>query len=109
MTRSYPVPLLDFSKETDYDEIARAKSETGYQYVNEEVMKRAKDGRLVLFRNTGHMDFTDLPLLSPAIASALGTGSVNSSEFLPMMNGIVLNWFDYYLKGEGVLQIQDKY
>ena len=66
-------------------------------------------GKTVLFQNAGHMDFTDLPLISPTLANMLGHGDVNSEEFLTMINGIILDWFDYTLKGEGTPDIQAKY
>lgn len=113
----YPVPVLDFRKEEDYNEIKQLKNERNYTdsyvfsfaYANDYVVENAKNGRTVVFKNVGHMDFTDLSLFSPFFASMLGKGEVNSEEFLPMMNGIVLNWFDYYLKGEGTLDIHAKY
>ena len=55
------------------------------------------------------MDFTDLPLISPFIGSMLGHGDVDSEKCMTTVNGIVLNWFDYYLKNEGKLDIQAKY
>jgi hypothetical protein len=55
------------------------------------------------------MDFTDLPLISPFHASMLGRGDVNHDETLGTTNSIVLNWFDYYLKNEGTLDIKAQY
>ena len=55
------------------------------------------------------MDFTDLPLISPFLASILGSGDIDHEEMMNKVNGIVLNWFDYYLKNEGTLDIQAKY
>ncbi len=108
-SESYPVPVLDFTKEKDYNERELYKNKNGYPYVNEYVIANAKDGKTVIFANAEHMDFTDLPLISPFIASMLGHGDVNSEEFMNTVNGIVLNWFDYYLKNEGTLDIQAKY
>lgn len=105
----YPTPVLDFGKESDYDRFKELNEEQGYVYANQHVIGNAEDGRLVLFADVEHMDFTDLPLISPFLASLLGKGTVDSEEFLPMMNGIVLEWFDYYLKGEGELEIQERY
>ena len=72
-------------------------------------MKNAKEGKTVTFSNVEHMDFTDLPLISPFIGSMLGHGDVDSEKCMTTVNGIVLNWFDYYLKNEGKLDIQAKY
>lgn len=114
---SYPVPLLDFRKESDYNKMEQLKNERdfadsyvfGFAYANDYVVKNAENSRTVIFQNVGHMDFTDLPLFSPFLSSMLGKGEVKSEEFLPMMNGVILNWFDYYLKDEGTLDIQAKY
>ena len=96
-------------KEKDYTEREQYKKENGTPYVNEYVISRAKNGKTVVFQNAGHMDFTDLPLISPTLANMLGHGDVDSEEFLPMMNQIILDWFDYTLKGEGAPDIQAKY
>ena len=105
----YPIPVLDFTKETDYNDREQVKSEKGYPYVNEYVTGNAKIGKTVAFKDVGHMDFTDLPLISPFLASMLGSGEVNHEETLHTINSIVLNWFNYYLKNEGTLDIQAKY
>lgn len=107
----YPVPVLDFTKEVDYNNREQLENENGYAYVNQYVVDNAKDGRTVVFSGAGHMDFTDLPLISPFLASMLdgGESEVDSEEFMPMVNGIILNWFDYYLKGKGALNIQECY
>ena len=107
----YPVPILDFTKQKDYNDREQYKIDNGYAYVNEDVIKNAKDGRTVIFSKVGHMDFTDLPLISPTLAAMLDNGKaeVDNAEFMTLVNSIVLNWFDYYLKGEGTLDIQANY
>lgn len=105
----YPVPLLDFTKETDYNDRERYKDENGYPYVNEYVTDNAVDSKTVVFSDVKHMDFTDLPLISPFLAWMLGSGEVDHAETLNTINGIVLDWFNYYLKNEGTLEIRAKY
>ncbi len=107
----YPVPILDFTKEQDYNDREQYEIENAYAYVNDYVIENAKDGRTVVFSGVLHMDFTDLPLISPTLASMLdeGQSEVDNTEFMTLINGIVLNWFDYYLKGEGMLDIQANY
>ncbi len=53
-----------------------------------------------------HMDFTDLPLFAPSLAKMLGKGDVDSSEFIPEINSIILEFYNYYLKGEGEPSIE---
>ena len=105
----YKIPVLKFMKEMDYNEREQYRKENGMPYVNEFVMAHAENGKTVVFQNAGHMDFTDLPLISPTLANMLGHGDVDSEKFLTMMNQIVLDWFDYTLKGEGMPDIQAKY
>lgn len=105
----YPVPVLDFTKGTDYNSRGQYKDEHGYPYVNEYVTDNAKDSKTVVFNGAEHMDFTDLPLISPFLANMLGSGDVDHEQTLNTVNGIVLNWFDYYLKNEGTLDIQAEY
>ena len=68
-----------------------------------------KDAKYVEFSGAGHMDFTDLPLFSPFLGAMLGHGDIDSEECMTKVNSIVLNWFDYYLKNEGSLDIQARY
>ncbi len=105
----YPTPVLDFGKKSDYDEFSKLEEEQNYVYANQYVIDNAKDGRLVLFKDAGHMNFTDLPLISPFLASMLETGTVDSEEFMTTVNGVVLEWFDHYLKGENEPDIQEMY
>lgn len=115
----YPTPVLDFRKAEDYNMIEavlsgeESKDRFGYIfdfcYVNNYVIDNAIDGRTVVFENAGHMDFTDLPMFSPFLGGMLGSGDVDNEAFMANLNSIVLNWFDYYLKGEGTLDIQAHY
>ena len=105
----YPIPVLDFTKAQDIDDRKKFKEENGYVYVNQNVTDNAKTGKTVIFSGVEHMDFTDLPLISPTIASMFGKGNVDNEEFMMKVNGIILNWFDYYLKNQGTLNIQEKY
>ena len=113
----YPLPLLDFRKEEDYNEMEQMRSDGTYKdnymfgiaYVNNYVVENAENAQSVVFKYAGHMDFTDLPMFSPFLGSMLGSGDVDNEEFMYTVNGIILNWFDYYLKDEGSLNIKATY
>ena len=105
----YPIPIMDCTKEQDYIAREDYEKEYGVPYVNAYALENAKEGKTVLFTNAEHMDFTDLPLISPILGSMLGHGTVDTKEMMTTVNGLVLNWFDYYLKNEGTLNIQEKY
>lgn len=100
----YPVPVLDFGRPSSYIE-AEQQNTIGYEYVNAYVTEHAADGKTVLFDGVEHMDFTDLPLFSPLLASMLGSENIDHEAFLGKVNGLILNWFNYYLKGIGTLDI----
>ena len=48
-----------------------------------------------------HMNFTDLPLFAPPLASALGTGTVDATACIETMNAMVLEYMNCYLAGSG--------
>lgn len=104
----YPIPILSIDNESHWKDgyTDTYAEEYGEIYVNKYVLDNAVDAREVHFEGTEHMDFTDLPLLSPTLAGMLGTGSVEPEEFVPELNKTVLNYFDYYLKGKGTLNTE---
>lgn len=101
----YPVPLLAIDNENHYLEGESA----GVLYVNRWVLENAVDSKHTYFAGSGHMNFTDLPLFSPALASLLGTGTVDETECVKTMNEIILRYFNEYLKGEGEAIIMESY
>lgn len=100
----YPVPLLDANSRMQYD----AAEEDG-NYVNLSVVENAADAREVVFNDAAHMNFCDLPLVSPPLAALFGTGEVDARECIENVNGMTLEFFDHYLKGEPELAIPDEY
>ena len=98
----YPVPVLMFSNGSDTGEGA-------YANVNSDFIKNAKTCRLVTFKDAGHMDFTDLPLLSPVLGAMLGHGEIDTAECMTKTNEITLQWLNCYLKNEGTPEFSDVY
>lgn len=101
----YPVPLLNLYNEQHYKD-ALANAET---YPNMVASAKAVDARQVVFKGAGHLNFTDLPLFSPVLAQKLGTGNIDSQYCIETMNGVVLNYFNYYLKGSEKLNNLKEY
>ena len=101
----YPIPILSLDNENHWGSYFDTIDD-GTEYVNKYLLDNAVDSREAHFEGTEHMDFTDLPLLSPTLAKMLGKGSIDSSEFIPEMNSLILNYFNYYLKGEGEPNIE---
>lgn len=102
---AYPVPLLMLSNENHHEDF----QQYGTLYVNGLVLANAKDASYTYFKGSGHMNFTDLPLFSPFLASLLGTGDVDAKECIQTINELTLQFFDHYLKGQGEFQIQESY
>lgn len=109
----YPVPVLDVFGTRLYDEIKMPEDfeekHPDWQYVNFYVGEHAADYMAVAFRDTGHLNFTDLPLASPLLAKLMGVGEVDAKSCMENVNAIVLEWFDHYLKGNSKLDIELEY
>lgn len=101
----YPIPLLSVNSELHHQECEEVEA----LYVNNVVIANAKESQYTYFVGSAHMNFTDLPLFSPPLARMLGVGEVDPTECIMNMNEVVRNYFDYYLKGEGELTIQESY
>ena len=104
----YPLPVLDFNNWDSSLDIEQYIAQ-GHPYPNAEVIAQASDGFSVAIRDTKHMDFTDLPLLSPFLGNVLGSGERDTEETMTIVNSLVLKFFDCYLKGEGVFTANDTY
>lgn len=102
---AYPVPLLAVSNESH----ALESKTVGALYVNNMVLENAVDSKYTYFVGSGHMNFTDLPLFSPILASFLGVGEVDATECITKMNQIILEYFNCYLKEECEVVIEECY
>lgn len=101
----YPVPLLCIDTTGHYE-----KGLTyGSQYVNNVILENAIDAKEVHFDGAEHMNFTDLPLFSPFLASRLGLGDIDSMDCIQTMNRVILNYYNHYLKQSEELNINDSY
>ena len=101
----YPVPLLAIDSQMHAQQIA----DSGESYVNGAVLDNAASSMHTYIKDSGHLNFTDLPLISPALASLLGTGSVDAETCIRTMNGVILAYFDSCLKGAGEADIRGSY
>ena len=108
----YPVPVLEFVNWETHNELAQSMEELharGGKYPNDELMRNAEDGYTTTIRDTLHMDFTDLPLLSPTLGNMLGSGNRNTVEAMTIVNSLVLDFFDCYLKEHGSFTVEEAY
>ncbi|MDF2591134.1 MAG: platelet-activating factor acetylhydrolase, plasma/intracellular isoform [Clostridia bacterium] len=51
-------------------------------------------------KDSGHLNFTDLPRISPLLSGMLGVGTVDSLECIKIVNAYSLAFFDEHLKGK---------
>jgi len=104
----YTTPIL--SIDNDEHHYSRLEADRiGMLYANNEVMKNAVEGFDTYVKNSGHMNFTDLPLIAPVLAKMFKIGSVDVQECLDITNNLVLNFMNCYLKDQGIFTIEDSY
>lgn len=102
----YPVPLLDIYAEDHY---TSAQKMLGDDYANFYAGRHAVNATEVVIKGAGHLNFTDLPLFSPALANMLGVGSVDARYCINTTNQLVLEYFNCYLKGMQTPQFEKEY
>ncbi len=102
----YPVPLLNVYAEDHYTNSAEL---VGDVYNNFYATQNALCAYETVFQDAGHLNFTDLPLFSPALANMLGVGTIDARYCIETMNEVVLEFFDCYLKDAGELKIEKEY
>ncbi len=102
----YPLPLLNIYAEDHY---TNAKKIVGDAYDNFHATENGISAYETVFKNAGHLNFTDLPLFSPTLAKMLGVGMIDERYCIEKMNEVVLEFFDYYLKDAEVLKIEKEY
>lgn len=105
---AYPIPVLEFNNWETYNDRKEYLAQGGH-YPNDELIQGAAEGYSVTIRDTQHMDFTDLPLLSPILGKMLGSGERGCEETLTIVNGLVRDFFNHTLKGEGAFSVQEIY
>lgn len=96
----YPIPMMNMYNESHYKE-ALANQDN---YANMIANKNALDSYQVVIEGSGHINFTDLPMVSPFLAKMLGTGDVDARYCIEKTNELILQFFDRYLKS-GSIQI----
>lgn len=93
----YPKPILNLYNEKHFEEAVENPD-----YANWAAHKNALNSYQVVIKRSGHMNFTDLPIVSPYLANLLGTGNVDARECIETTNKVILQFFDRYLKSSNV-------
>jgi len=101
----YPIPLLDVNSKAVRNQIDELETEhPEWEYVNDYLGRNAVNYREVIFHDAGHLNFTDLPMISPVLAGLLGVDEVDAKECMENVNEVVLTFFNFYLKNEGDIE-----
>lgn len=98
----YPIPLLNIYNESHYN----SEQLNPEGYANRLASENGVDSKQVVVMGSGHINFTDLPMFSPILANMLDTGKIDGRYCIETMNQMVLDYFDYYLKASGELDLQ---
>jgi hypothetical protein len=103
----YPVPILTILAD-DVARLIAAIPDAKDVVALEHVTATAPNAFEVHLTGTDHMSLTDLPLFSPFLVSMINSsvpkgGGIEGDRYgtIEKMNGIVLAFFNAYLKGEG--------
>lgn len=102
----YPVPLLNVYAQDHY---TNSMESDGEAYNNFHATKNAVRAYETVFKDAGHLNFTDLPLFSPALAKMLGVGIIDERYCIETMNTVALAFFDSCLKDAGMPEIEKEY
>lgn len=51
-------------------------------------------------KDSGHLNFTDLPRISPFLSGLLGVGTIDSLKCIKIVNEYTMAFFDKHLKGQ---------
>ncbi len=104
--KPYPIPLLNVYAQDHY---TSAKNLLGDAYSNFHTSHYALVSYETVIKDSGHLNFTDLPIFSPFLAKILGVGKVDAWYCIETMNTIVLEFFDSFLRGKGEPTIAKEY
>lgn len=100
----YPKPILNIYNESHYNEAIASKD----NYANMIATNNALDSYDVVIKGSGHINFTDLPIVSPQLSKLLGKGKVEPRYCIETTNEVILQFFDSTLKSSKVVIAKER-
>jgi dienelactone hydrolase len=104
----YPKPIMNIYNESHYDDAIKAKD----KYANMIAHKNALDSYQVVIKESGHMNFTDLAIISPFLSKLLdgkAAGDVDARYCIETTNEDILQFFNRYLKSDKVVIAKERF
>jgi len=103
----FTTPLFNIYSDDVWEQLGRNSAYAANNLDNEHF----KNAYTVHFQGAKHLSFTDLPLLSPILANMLqgGKASIDPYYCIETANELILQFFDYELKGIGQFTPQQTY
>ena len=101
--------MLEFCSWDQYNHLKEVLAQEDVRYPNDVLIRGAAAGFTTTLRDTKHGDFTDLPLVSPFLGKKLGKGARDTAEAMTIVNSLVLEFLNCYLKGKGVFSVREIY
>jgi dienelactone hydrolase len=94
---SFPKPLMLMYNDTY---LGAEGKESSYRPNINAYDHAAEDAYSICIKDSGHINFTDLPRISPFLSGMLGTGTVDSYDCIKAVNDYSLAFFEQYLNGK---------
>lgn len=102
----YPKPILNIYNEKHYEE-----AQNSTVYPNKAATNNATESYEVVIEGSGHMNFTDLAIVSPILSNKLELGSpgtVDPRYCIETTNEVILEFFDRYLKNDATEIVKER-
>jgi hypothetical protein len=96
---AFKTPLLNIYS----DDVWKQLNSNSIYIANQLSNESFKDAYTVHLKGAKHLSLTDLPLVSPLLAAILqgGKASIDPYYAIETANELILQFFDYELKGKG--------
>lgn len=98
-SEAFTTPLLNIYSDDVWEQLGSNSIYVANQINNEQF----KDAYTVHFKGAKHLSLTDLPLFSPLLANVMQGGKADIDKYysIETANELILEFFDYELKGIG--------
>lgn len=106
-SEAFSTPLLNIYSDDVWDQLDSNSTYIANKLDNEQF----KDAFTVHFKGAKHLSLTDLPLFSPILANILQGGKAEIDKYysIETENKLILQFFDYELKGVGQFTPSETY